>query len=104
MEGIPTDVHKTIDHLFRREAGKVVALLTRQFGFDQIDLAEDIVQEVMLKALDQWPRKSMPEDPARWMLATARNLAIDHLRRQSFLLKHGDEIAEHFESLLQNEA
>ncbi|MEO6941025.1 MAG: sigma-70 family RNA polymerase sigma factor [Candidatus Kapaibacterium sp.] len=104
MEGTPIEVHQVIDHLFRRESGKVVALLARQFGFDKIDLAEDIVQEVMLKALAQWPGKSMPEDPARWMLATARNLAIDHLRRQSFLLKHSDEIADHFESLMRNEA
>ena len=102
MEAHQEEVHRTIDHLFRREAGKVVSALTKQFGPDHLDLVEDIVQDVLLKALDQWPRKSMPEEPARWMLAVARNLAIDHLRRQSFMLQHQSEIVNHFEALLQN--
>jgi predicted RNA polymerase sigma factor len=44
-----------VEHLFRREAGRIVSTLTRIFGLDRIDLAEDVVQEALLKALQQWP-------------------------------------------------
>jgi len=104
MEATPEEIHQTIDHLFRRQAGKVVAALTRQFGSDHLDLAEDIIHDILLKALDQWPRNGIPPEPGRWMLAAARNLAVDHLRRKSFMLQHESEITAHFEGVLQNEA
>lgn len=93
------EVSQTIDRLFRRESGKVVAALVKRFGTEHLELAEDIAQDVLLKALSEWPKRGMPQRPIDWMIIAARNLAVDHLRRKSFLLKHEDEIAEYFSSL-----
>lgn len=75
------DVHALADHLFRRSAGRMVASLTRALGADHLDLAEEVVQEALAKALHVWPFKGVPDDPEAWLLAVARNLALDHLRR-----------------------
>jgi RNA polymerase sigma factor (sigma-70 family) len=97
------DVRHTLDHLFRRESGRVVGALVRRFGTQHIDLCEDIVQDILLRALAEWPTRGMPERPIAWMMAAARNLAIDKLRRGSFLLQHESEIAEHFRALQSND-
>jgi RNA polymerase sigma-70 factor (ECF subfamily) len=66
--------------VFRNEAGKIVAILTRLLG--DIDLAEDAVQEALAVALDRWPRDGLPDRPGAWLMTTARNKALDHLRRE----------------------
>jgi RNA polymerase sigma factor (sigma-70 family) len=93
------EVLQTVDRLFRRESGKVVAALVKRFGTEHLELAEDILQDVLLKALSEWPSRGMPQRPIDWMITAARNLAVDHLRRKTFLLKHESEIAEHFDTL-----
>ena len=69
------------EHLFRHESGKMVATLTRVFGSARMDLAEDIAQETILAALEQW-RFQRPPNPAAWLHAVAKNKAIDFLRRE----------------------
>ena len=76
------DVPKLTDHLFRHEAGKLVAVLTGIFGIDRLQLAEDVVQEAMVKALQTWPYYVVPRNPAAWLTQTAKNLALDALRRE----------------------
>jgi RNA polymerase sigma-70 factor (ECF subfamily) len=66
--------------VFRNESGKIVATLTRLLG--DIDLAEDAVQEALATALDRWPRDGVPDRPGAWLMTTARNKALDHLRRE----------------------
>jgi RNA polymerase sigma-70 factor, ECF subfamily len=66
--------------VFRTEAGKIVATLTRLLG--DIDLAEDAVQEALATALERWPRDGTPDRPGAWLMTTARNKALDHLRRE----------------------
>jgi RNA polymerase sigma-70 factor (ECF subfamily) len=66
--------------VFRDEATRIVATLTRLLG--DIDLAEDAVQEALAAALVRWPRDGTPERPAAWLMTTARNKALDHLRRE----------------------
>jgi RNA polymerase sigma-70 factor, ECF subfamily len=66
--------------VFRNEAGKIVATLTRLLG--DIDLAEDAVQEALATALERWPRDGLPDRPGAWLMTTARNKALDHLRRE----------------------
>ena len=56
-----------VDHLFRHQSAKIVATLTRVFGSRYLDLAEDVVQDALLKALQQWPFKGVPENPAAWL-------------------------------------
>src|SRR2546422_1786080 len=70
-----------IGRIFREESGRSVATLIRIFG--DIDLAEDAVQEAFAVALRKWPVDGLPPNPGGWIITTARNRAIDHLRRES---------------------
>ena len=81
-----------VDHLFRSRAGQMVAWLTRIFGPAHIDLAEEVVQDALVKALQQWPYKGVPENPGAWLLAVARNGAVDVLRRNSAFVSREDAI------------
>jgi RNA polymerase sigma-70 factor, ECF subfamily len=70
-----------IERVFRSEYGRAVAVLVRVFG--SIDVAEDAVQEAFVAATRTWPRSGLPPSPAGWIITTARNHAIDHLRREA---------------------
>ncbi|MEU1471918.1 RNA polymerase sigma factor, partial [Streptomyces sp. NPDC005761] len=90
-----------VERLFREEYGRCVAVLVGAFG--DIDIAEEAVQEAFVTALDRWPRTGVPPAPAGWIITTARNRAVDRLRRetsragrhaQAALLNTRDEPAE----------
>jgi RNA polymerase sigma factor (sigma-70 family) len=70
------------DHLFRREAGRMVSTLTRIFGVHNLALAEDVVQDAFCRALEVWKFRGVPENPSAWLMATAKNRALDVLRRE----------------------
>src|ERR1700733_10501909 len=70
------------EHLFRHEAGRLVAALTRVFGVHNLALAEDVVQDALCRALEVWKLRGMPENPSAWLMATAKNQALDVLRRE----------------------
>jgi RNA polymerase sigma-70 factor, ECF subfamily len=70
-----------IARVFRREYGRAVAVLVRRFG--DIDLAEEAVQDAFAAAIDHWPRTGPPPSPAGWIITTARNRAVDRLRREA---------------------
>ncbi|HKB90021.1 MAG TPA: sigma-70 family RNA polymerase sigma factor, partial [Opitutaceae bacterium] len=74
-------VTEAVDHLFRREAGRMVATLTRYLGTGNLHLAEDVVQDAMAKAMQTWPFTGIPSNPSAWIIQTARNRAIDQMRR-----------------------
>ncbi len=81
-EALPhADVSRVVEHLFRHEAGKMVATLTRIFGVEHLTLAEDVVQEALARALRTWPFYGLPQNPAAWIMRTSRNLALDVVRR-----------------------
>lgn len=69
-------------HLFRHEAGKLVSVLTGLFGMDRLQLAEDVVQEALVRALQTWPYYGIPKNPAAWLTQTAKHLALDVVRRE----------------------
>jgi RNA polymerase sigma factor (sigma-70 family) len=69
-----------LDHLFRREAGRIAATIARIFGTQNLALAEDVVQEAFCRALEVWPFRGMPRNPSAWLMATAKNCALDRLR------------------------
>src|SRR3954471_11624718 len=71
-----------VEHFFRHEFGRLVAVLTRSLGVRRLDLVEDVVQAALVQALETWSRRGVPEDPSGWLYRTARNLAIDALRRE----------------------
>ena len=70
-----------IERVFRAESGRAVASLVRVFG--DIDIAEEAVQEAFAIAVQRWPEAGLPPSPAGWIITTARNRAIDRLRRES---------------------
>jgi RNA polymerase sigma-70 factor (ECF subfamily) len=70
------------EHLFRREAGRMVAALTRVFGVHNLALAEDVVQDAFCRALEVWKARGVPENPSAWLMTAARNRALDVLRRE----------------------
>src|SRR6187200_3312084 len=71
----------TIARIFREESGRVIATLVRRFG--DIDIAEEAVQEAFVTATEQWPSAGLPPNPGGWLTTTARNRAIDRLRREA---------------------
>jgi RNA polymerase sigma-70 factor, ECF subfamily len=70
-----------IERVFRDEYGRAVAVLARVFG--DIDIAEDAVQDAFAEAVRRWPSAGLPPSPAGWIITTARNRAIDRLRREA---------------------
>ena len=70
------------DDLFRRESARLVAMLAGWLGTHRLQLAEDVVQEALVRALQTWPYRGVPDNPAAWLTQTARNLALDVLRRE----------------------
>jgi len=79
---LTTRAGEIADDLFRRESARLVAMLLGQFGTHRLQLAEDVVQESLVRALQTWPYRGIPDNPAAWLTQTARNLALDHLRRE----------------------
>jgi RNA polymerase sigma-70 factor (ECF subfamily) len=69
------------EHLFRRESGRLVAALTRIFGVHNLALAEDVVQDAFCRALEVWTVRGLPDNPSAWLMTTAKNRALDVLRR-----------------------
>ena len=95
----PTVGAAQVEEVFRAEFGRAVASLVRHLG--DIDLAEEAVQDAFVVALARWPETGLPPSPAGWIITTARNRAIDKLRRESTrdqrhaqaaLLQEADEI------------
>ena len=81
-----------LEHLFRQQAGRMVAHLTRLLGPGNLSLAEETVQEAMLRALQTWPYQGLPENPAAWLFRVAHNAAIDSVRRNHVLGEKTDAI------------
>ena len=81
------EVPRLVDHLFRREAGRMVAVLTRLLGTEHLGLAEDVVQEALIKALRTWPFRGVPDNPGGWLMQVAKNRALDLLRRDANLAR-----------------
>ncbi len=79
-----------VEHFFRHEYGRMVALLTSRMGAANLQLVEDSVQTAMSRALSNWPRHGVPENPSAWLYRCAANAAIDALRHQSKVAQQSD--------------
>ncbi|MGZ5338699.1 MAG: RNA polymerase sigma factor [Thermoleophilaceae bacterium] len=84
-----TQTNEVVGRLFRHDSGRAVATLIRILG--DFDLAEEAVQEAFVVALERWPRDGLPDNPAAWIVRTARNRAIDRLRRERL---YGEKLRE----------
>src|SRR5260370_35928849 len=92
--------HEVAGHLFRHEGAKVVAALTAHLGTHRLQLAEDVVQEALLRALQTWSYRGLPDNPAAWLTQVAKNLALNVLQREQRWNEKQDGIAaEHARGL-----
>lgn len=91
---LENEVNQLVGHLFRQEAGKMAAVLTRLLGFDHYERTEDIVQDTLIKALSVWKIKGIPENPSAWLHTVAKRKAIDVLREYKLHNSIHTEIAE----------
>ena len=87
-----TNTYGLVDHLFRERSGQLVAWLTRIFGPAHLAVVEEVVQDALVKALQQWPYSGVPKNPGGWLFQVARNGALDVLRRHSALAERTAEI------------
>jgi RNA polymerase sigma-70 factor (ECF subfamily) len=86
------------EHLFRRESGRMVAALARIFGVQNLPLAEDVVQEAFCRAMEVWKFRGVPENPSAWLMATAKNCALDALRRDRTARTYAPELGRSLEN------
>ena len=90
-----------VDHLFRHESGKMIAVLTRIFGVHNLEMAEDVVQEAFLAATQVW-KFEMPDNPSAWLMKVAKNKALDLIRRQQNFRQYSTEIAVRLQQEAEN--
>src|ERR1700739_3407767 len=88
----------SLEHLFRRESGRMIAALTRVFGVHNLALAEDVVQDALCRALEVWKLRGVPENPSAWLMATAKNRALDVLRKERTARVFAPELARELAS------
>lgn len=82
MSDAPSSTQFATEHFFRHESARLVATLAGQFGAQRLQWVEDVVQEALVRALQTWPYRGVPDNPAAWLTQTARHLALDQLRRE----------------------
>jgi RNA polymerase sigma-70 factor (ECF subfamily) len=84
--------------LFRREAGRLVGIVTRLFGFHNLALAEDVVQDAFCRALETWKFHGVPKNPSAWLMTTAKHRALDVLRRERTARTFAADLGEFLQS------
>ena len=82
------DIHHLSDHLFRHESGKMVSVLTKIFGTENLETAEDVVQQTFIDAIGVWKLKGIPDNPSAWLFRVAKNKAIDIIRRNKHSVQY----------------
>ena len=92
-----TDTHRAIETVWRIESARVIAGLTRIVR--DVGVAEELVQDALVAALEKWPESGIPENPGAWLMATAKHRAIDLLRRRTLLAKRHEELGYELEAL-----
>jgi RNA polymerase sigma factor (sigma-70 family) len=94
-------VDQLLGHLFRHEAGKMAAVLTRYLGAEHFEVAQDLVQDTLLKAMETWPFHQIPDNPSAWLYRVARNRAIDFMRSQQSQAKSKKNYEQEAERIFQ---
>ncbi len=89
------EINRTIDAVWRIEQAKLIASLARIVR--DVGLAEELAQDALVAAVAQWPQQGIPRNPGAWLMAAAKNRALDHLRRQKMLARKHDQIAQELE-------
>lgn len=89
---------QVVEHLFRHEYGKMIAVLTRVFGTHNLGMVEDVVQDAFLKAAQSWRYSQLPDNPAAWLMRVAKNRAIDIIRRQQHQRLYSQELTSQLQA------
>jgi RNA polymerase sigma-70 factor, ECF subfamily len=89
---VTADVNRTIEAIWRIESARLIAGLSRMTR--DVGLAEELAQEAMVTALEKWPQSGVPDNPGAWLMHTAKNRAIDHLRRNKLLDRKHEELGQ----------
>jgi RNA polymerase sigma-70 factor, ECF subfamily len=87
---------RAVEAVWRIESAQLIARLTRMVG--DVGMAEDMAQDALVLALERWPRSGVPENPGAWLMTTARNRAIDQLRRRARLTRKHEELARELDA------
>ncbi|CZF83118.1 RNA polymerase sigma factor [Grimontia celer] len=87
-----------LEDIYHAESAKILAALVRLFGKDNIELAEDTLQEAFKRAIEVWDEKGEPENPSAWLMLTAKNQAIDVIRRNKHQVSYSSELADFLDS------
>ncbi len=90
------DTHRAIEAVFRIESARLIAGLARMVR--DVGLAEELAQEALLTALERWPAAGVPDNPGAWLMATAKNRAIDELRRNQLLARKHHELGQELDA------
>jgi predicted RNA polymerase sigma factor len=91
-----TDTHRTIAAVWRIESARIIAGLARIVR--DVGLAEELAQDALVAALEQWPESGVPDNPGAWLMATAKHRAIDRLRRTKLLERKHEELGRELEA------
>ena len=91
-----SDAHRTIEAVWRIESARLIAGLARMVR--DVGLAEELAQDALVAALEQWPESGVPDNPGAWLMATAKHRAIDQLRRNELLERKHEELGRELES------
>lgn len=94
----PESITQLVDHLFRHESGKMIAVLSRLLGLQNLETAQDIVQDTLVQAMSSWSYNTVPDNPAGWLHRVAKNKAIDYIRREKRFRHLTPEYASRLES------
>src|SRR5580698_1334528 len=91
-----TDIHRTIDAVWRIESARLIAGLARIVR--DVGKAEELAQDALVAALERWPQSGVPDNPGAWLMATAKHRAIDLFRRDKLIERKHAEIGRELES------
>src|ERR1700675_4906976 len=91
-----TDTHRAIEAVWRIESARIIAGLARIVR--DVGLAEELAQDALVAALEQWPGSGVPDNPGAWLMATAKHRALDHFRRNKLLERKHGELGRELES------
>ena len=91
-----SDTHRAIDAVWRIESARLIAGLARMVR--DVGLAEELAQDALVAALEQWPESGVPDNPGAWLMATAKHRAIDRLRRGKLLERKHEELGHELEA------
>lgn len=93
-----TDIKQLVEHIYKIDSARLLAVLTRLFGAHNFELVEDTLQNAFSKALVHWRAGSVPDNPSAWIIRTAKNQAIDVIRANKTKVKFAHDLSQHLES------